>query len=49
MKRINLNDVLKDNLRQIENEMKYYSETGNQRMLFSLIAEHSKISKQIIK
>ena len=47
MKKLNIKEILKDNLRQIENELKYYAETQNQEMFFELFNDKLAIEKKL--
>ena len=47
MKKLNVKEILLDNLRQIEKELKYYSETQNQEMFFEVFNDKLAIEKKL--
>lgn len=49
MKKLNIKEILADNLRQIEKELKYYSETQNQEMFFEVFNDKLEIEKKLNK
>jgi hypothetical protein len=49
MKKLNIKEILKDNLRQIEKELKYYAETQNQEMFFEVFNDKLAIQKRLNK
>jgi len=47
--KLNIKEILSDNLRQIEKELVHYAHTENQKMFFELFDDKIKVQKELNK